>query len=125
MSPGNRLAVSVVSFGEIEAIVRRTGIGERKHRKFNDFLNAKPIIKVNIDRRDIFDKYGIIDAYSQGKILHDEPRFSSRNMGKNDLWIAATASVFGLTLVTTDKDFHHLAGRYIDLVYVDIEQYKL
>lgn len=29
-------------------------------------------------------------------------------MGKNDLWIAATAYVTGATLLTTDADFDHL-----------------
>jgi predicted nucleic acid-binding protein len=40
-------------------------------------------------------------------------------MGKNDLWIAATASAFDLQLVTMDKDFNHLAPSYIDLLYVE------
>jgi len=29
-------------------------------------------------------------------------------MGKNDLWIAATAHILRATLVTTDKDFDHV-----------------
>ncbi|MFC6225599.1 type II toxin-antitoxin system VapC family toxin [Hymenobacter artigasi] len=33
---------------------------------------------------------------------------SARNMGKNDLWIAATALFFELELHTADKDFDHL-----------------
>ena len=31
-------------------------------------------------------------------------------VGQNDIWIAAAASVTNLTLLTTDKDFRHLAG---------------
>jgi tRNA(fMet)-specific endonuclease VapC len=42
--------------------------------------------------------------------------FSARNMGKNDLWIAATAFLFGLTLVTTDHDFDHLHPDFIEVV---------
>ena len=34
-------------------------------------------------------------------------------MGKNDLWIAATASVFDLTLLTMDKDFEHLNKEFL------------
>ena len=45
-------------------------------------------------------------------------------MGKNDIWIAATASVYDLTLITTDKDFNHLKGEYINLEYIDIEQFR-
>jgi tRNA(fMet)-specific endonuclease VapC len=34
-------------------------------------------------------------------------------MGKNDLWIAATAHVLDLTILTSDKDFDHLNGVYL------------
>jgi len=36
-------------------------------------------------------------------------RRAGRVLGKNDLWIAATARTTGATLLTTDKDFDHLA----------------
>lgn len=54
--------------------------------------------------------YAIIDAYSQGKHpLKKLPEgISARNMGKNDLWIAATAHLLKADLLTTDKDFDHL-----------------
>ncbi len=34
---------------------------------------------------------------------------TARNMGKSDIWIAATAMLFNATLLTTDSDFLHLA----------------
>jgi len=40
-------------------------------------------------------------------------------MGKNDLWIAATASVLGIKLLTTDSDFEHLRGLYINIEDID------
>lgn len=40
-------------------------------------------------------------------------------MGKNDVWIAATASVLDATLITIDTDFDHLDGEFLDPVYVD------
>ena len=43
-------------------------------------------------------------------------------MGKNDIWIAATASVFNLKLVSTDKDFNHLDEEYLDLLYIPLEE---
>jgi tRNA(fMet)-specific endonuclease VapC len=43
-------------------------------------------------------------------------------MGKNDLWIAATASVFNLTLLTSDQDFSHLDKTYLDVEIVDIQK---
>jgi len=36
-------------------------------------------------------------------------------MGKNDLWIAATAYTLNATLVTTDTDFDHLDGEFIEV----------
>ena len=37
------------------------------------------------------------------------------DMGKKDLWVAATASVLGAKLLTTDGDFDHLKGVFLDL----------
>ncbi|MBK9016619.1 MAG: PIN domain-containing protein [Saprospiraceae bacterium] len=48
---------------------------------------------------------------------------SARNMGKNDLWIAATAHATQATLLTTDMDFNHLDGVFFDLERIDIQQY--
>lgn len=65
--------------------------------------------------------YAQIDAYSQGK-LPEKPLpygMSSRNMGKNDIWIASTAAVTNSVLVTTDKDFQHLDGVFLDLKLID------
>lgn len=40
-------------------------------------------------------------------------------MGKNDVWIAATARITGTTLLTTDKDFDPLQGVWLDREWVD------
>ena len=40
-------------------------------------------------------------------------------MGKNDLWIAATASVLKAILFTTDRDFDHLDGEFLEVIYID------
>ena len=65
-------------------------------------------------------KYGEIDAFSQGKLTNKKLKMSSRNMGKNDLWIAATASILNAKLITTDKDFDHLDKEYFDLIRVEV-----
>lgn len=74
----------------------------------NDFI----VVDINVE--EIIETYAIIDAYSQGK-LNDSSTFTARNMGKNDLWIAATASALDLTLITMDEDFNHLKDNYIKL----------
>jgi len=40
-------------------------------------------------------------------------------MGKNDLWIAATASVLSAALLTTDNDFSHLQGYFLQMEKID------
>lgn len=42
-------------------------------------------------------------------------------MTKNDLWIAATASILNLTLITTDLDFNHLSPIFLKLETLDIQ----
>ena len=75
---------------------------------------------IEIFNDDIIKTYGELDAYSQMKLAHrPNPKFSARNMGKNDLWIAATATHYDLTLLTTDRDFEHLDPDYLKLEYVD------
>jgi tRNA(fMet)-specific endonuclease VapC len=41
-------------------------------------------------------------------------------MGKNDLWIAASAHVLGATLITTDNDFTHLDSIFIKLLKLEV-----
>jgi tRNA(fMet)-specific endonuclease VapC len=41
-------------------------------------------------------------------------------MGKNDLWIAATAAVLECPLLTTDKDFQHLDEVYFEVVTIEM-----
>mgnify|MGYP000651409783 CR=1 FL=1 len=118
----NSLAISVVTLGEIDAFIKKLGIGDKRKRRIEEVVSR--LAKVSITTKEIIDRYGDIDAYSQGKLMQRKGNFSARNMGKNDIWIAATASVYDLTLLTTDKDFDHLKGEYLKLEYLDIEKYK-
>lgn len=59
------------------------------------------------------DAYTRIDTFSQGKLSEIPLEMSSRNMGKNDLWVAATTLVTNATLITTDGDFDHLNPKII------------
>jgi len=69
--------------------------------------------------RPIIDAYVEIDTFSQGKHETKQLKLSARNMGKNDLWIAATALATSSKLMTTDKDFLHLDKAYFDLVLIE------
>jgi predicted nucleic acid-binding protein len=49
---------------------------------------------------------------------------SARNMGKNDLWIAATALATKATLITTDKDFDHLQNIYFPVDFLTADDFR-
>lgn len=72
-------------------------------------------IVTDINFESIIRRYAEIDAFSQGKLPDFPLGMASRNMGKNDLWIAATASALSLTLLTTDRDFDHLSPTFLNL----------
>lgn len=122
LDKNNKLAVSVVTLGELDALIKKSNIGLKRQNKIKKILSEAIIIDINEEA--IIHKYGDIDTFSQGKLNTKKSKFSARNMDKNDIWIAATASVYNLTLVTTDKDFSHLAAEYINLKYIDIEIFR-
>ncbi len=72
-------------------------------------------VTLDIHVETVINRYAEIDAFSQNRLVDHPLGMSARNMGKNDLWIAATASVLGATLVTTDNDFTHLDNHFLTL----------
>jgi tRNA(fMet)-specific endonuclease VapC len=105
--------LSVVSLGELYALALRNNWGERRIAQIAQIRRDFTIIDINIE--DIIQKYAQIDAFSQGKLPNRPLNVSARNMGKNDLWIAATASVYGMQLLTADADFQHLDTSFLTL----------
>jgi predicted nucleic acid-binding protein len=63
----------------------------------------------------------VIDAYIDLDIASQRHPKGARNMGKNDLWIAASAMVSGAYLLTTDGDFDHLVPDYVSGSVLDRE----
>lgn len=117
----HNLVVSVVSLGEIRAIAKRNKWGEKKIKAVENLIESFLVADINLEN--IIERYAEIDVYSQGKLQGSQVDFSARNMGKNDLWIAATASVYDLELLTLDKDFMHLEGEYLNLRMIDLKEY--
>lgn len=116
------IILSIVSVAEIESIAYQRNYGQKKKERLKELL--KRFLVIPIESLDLIDRYAEIDAYSQGKLEGKSlPRgMSSRNMGKNDIWVAATASVTNSALFTTDQDFEHLDGVFLDCVYIDPEK---
>ena len=119
-SPNNSTHISTVSVGEIYSLALRNKWGQKRKNAVEAFLELVQTLPVAT--RQLMRAYAEIDAYSQGKHpnLHLPVGLSARNMGKNDLWIAATAHVLDATLVSTDKDFLHLDGVFIKLFFIAV-----
>ena len=117
-SPANTPIISIVTVGEINALALANGWGKRTRRDLESFL--KRLVIIDINSEDILQRYAEIYAFSQGRHPEKPLSSSARNMGKNDLWIAATASVVNGTLITTDKDFDHLHDEFLKLALVAV-----
>lgn len=116
MEEENLALISIVTKGELLALALKNNWGNRRINQLEQFLEQFFIIDISAE--DILQEYARIDAFSQGKLKTISSNFSARNMGKNDIWIAATTSVVNATLVTTDKDFTHLDKHFFDLILV-------
>ncbi len=112
----NNPIISIVTVGEIRSLAKRNHWGKKKMALLNEILGE--IIIADINSEDVIEKYAEIDAFSQGRLNERPLSISARNMGKNDLWIAATAEVTKSTLMTTDNDFDHLDIEYFKLAKI-------
>ncbi len=116
-SPPNIAAMSVVSRGELVSLAYRHKWGMPKRTALEELLKKIPQVDINNDA--IIQMYGEVEAFSQGYHPVKSLPMSARNMGKNDIWIAATAVVSNATLITTDKDFNHLDKTFLQVIYID------
>ena len=114
----NNAIISIVTVGEIKAMALKNGWGITRIRKIEVLLKQVTIADINSE--DVINSYAEIDAFSQGRLGGKVSNFTARNMGKNDLWIAATASVLEATLLTTDNDFNHLHDEFLSVAKIDL-----
>ena len=112
--PQNECWICVVSLGEIRSMALANQWGTKRLEWIEAFLQQ--FIVVDLLSEEVLNAYAEIESYSQCRLTNIQPQpLSPRNMGKNDLWIAATAHVLEAKLLTTDSDFDHLQGVYLDL----------
>jgi len=118
-TPPNIPLISVASKGEIYSLAKQFGWGGDKLKTLDELLRKLPT--VDISHEQIIRRYAEIDAFSLGKDKARPLRIgqTARVMGKNDLWIAATASVLNAALLAIDHDFDHLSRVFLDVIYVD------
>lgn len=111
--------ISIVTKAEILSLAEQFAWGKNRIEKLEEIVKNLNIVP--IDNNEIVKAYVDIDLYSQCKhpILKNPFGFTSKNMGKNDLWIAATAYITGARLISVDNDFQHLDKLFIDFVKID------
>jgi tRNA(fMet)-specific endonuclease VapC len=109
-----RHVVSIASEAEILVMADKNGWGDDKRAALKRMFEQLVIIPI--------DGQGIVSAYVQISAADRNWPEGSRNMGKNDIWIASTALHTSLPLLTTDKDFRFLDKNPIEVLWVDPDQ---
>jgi tRNA(fMet)-specific endonuclease VapC len=115
--------ISVVIEAELKSIALQNKWGKEKIDKLDYYLDRFSFMEVT---KSLINTYVQIDTFSQRK----NPNFTNynfdtpKNMGKNDLWIATTATVLGLELVTTDADFAHLHNIFLEVRQINVDDLK-
>lgn len=107
-----------VTVGELYSLALQKNWDEKKLKELQRLIKMCVVVPLNLEG--IHQTYAQIDYYSQ----KPGPGLSARNMGKNDLWIAATAHVTQATLLACDRDFEHLHPQWIHWEYIDPDSAK-
>jgi tRNA(fMet)-specific endonuclease VapC len=114
---GNKALLSIVMIGELKSLAQRNQWSAKRVQELKDFLGR--FIIINISSEPLLNAYADIENFSQGKHQTLKLKTSARNMGKNDLWIAATTFITKSKLITMDKDFSHLDTIYFELILME------
>ena len=109
-----RHVVSVVSQAELWVLADTNSWSEAKRNAVQVMFDNLVVLPV--------DGQALIDAYVEISRADANWPEGARNMGKNDIWIAATALHTGLPLLTTDKDFRFLDGGLLQVFWIDPAQ---
>lgn len=94
-----RPALCEVSIGELLAFANASHWGEKRKADLMERLNTSLILPIS--HPGVHKRWADMQSTLQGAGI---------TVGQNDIWIAATASVTGLTVLSTDKDFKHFVA---------------
>jgi tRNA(fMet)-specific endonuclease VapC len=103
--------VSIVTHGELKVLAERNDWGAEKRNALAVALDN--LVTVNIESE------ALVEAYVQVDRACWSNSGGSRTLSQNDMWIAATALLSDLPLITTDKDFLALHERLITVHSID------
>jgi len=113
--------ISVATKAELESFIAQNNWGKPKIERLNKILEEITYIDISNADQLLIDSYTEIDAFSKRKIKDKSGNLlngPAKKMGKNDLWIAATAYSLDIPLMTTDGDFDHLNGSMMNVIKV-------
>jgi len=99
----SEIFIPSIALGELYTGINRVSNREKHLKRLNDFLKLTTILNVDGDTAVIYGEL-IADLYKLGKPIPT-----------NDVWIAATAIQYNLTLLSSDKHFekiNHLQFSY-------------
>ena len=109
------VATSVIVRGELLYMAAKSQQTAANIQQVNAFLNKIDLYPINLSISDI---YGVL----KGKLINtfgpkekaERRKFNIQTLGfgDNDLWIAATAIHYNLTIVSTDNDFRRIQPVY-------------
>ncbi len=94
--------ISIVTVGELRSLAAQHHWGKAKLDQVAFLLGY--FVRIPVQADDLIDAYVAIDSAMANR---------GHFLGKNDLWIAATAAVTGATLLTTDADFDPLVPDFL------------
>ena len=102
----DRLAISVITIGELRAGVLAARTTDVLNRRINTLAGALSLQPIPIDE-------AVAEAWA---LLRIRLRDSNLRMPVKDSWIAATAMSRGISVVTQDDDYVQVAG--LDVIHV-------
>ncbi len=113
------IIISAVTKAELESLKIQQNWGDPRCKKLNNFLENVTYVDISNTDNLLIESYSRIDAFSKRKTADTNGNLlnnSAKTMGKNDLWIAATAHTLNTPLMTADNDFDHLNNTFITIV---------
>ena len=122
-NPSHLVLTSIVTKGELLALAEKRNWGSKKRGIYDQKLNEFPSIDISSDQ--VVTAYARIKAWTEGSAPPSAPGFPpppkpAKQMGQNDMWIAACAIASNSTIITIDTDFDHLAeAGLLNRIWID------
>ncbi|MFH1436463.1 MAG: type II toxin-antitoxin system VapC family toxin [Pseudomonadota bacterium] len=103
--------ICVVTVGEALSLAKQFNWGAKRQGTLIKLMSE--LVIADIYNEEVLNNYAEIDHYLKKVIKPAHP------IGKNDIWIAATARTADAWLLTSDKHFNPLDSQFIKRVYID------